>query len=294
MLKLVILQGMPRSGKTTWALDWLSKDKDNRAIVCKDDIGMELAGVGTKCEVPRNKAFRQRIHERQRELIIQNLQAGKSVCIADTNLATDAVDRALAAADASGVAYVPEMVNHFKDVPLMEILDRNAKSGCDYVPENVLFEMYNTFIRGRHFLHNRIQLPKAVVFDMDGTLAEKGNRGIYEWDKVERDHPNDKIVELAKLYQAAGYKIVIVSARQRTVECYDQTSKWLQNNGIEYVGIYMRKKDDNRRDWIVKEELLKEILMNFYIHLWVDDRFQVVSHIRSLGIDVLQVKDGRY
>lgn len=294
MPKVIMLRGLPGSGKTTWAEAWKAENPAQRVVITKDDIGMEIAQVNTKCETPRNKDFRKKIKARQESLIKQALKQGKDVCIADTNLPGEVEKTYRVWCDESGIDYTFEVNDSFLDVPLMEVLDRNNKRGCDMVPESVIFEMYNTFIRGRHFLTQNVNNPACVVFDMDGTLAEKGDRGIYEWDKVGVDTPNLPIVELARMFADNGYKIVIVSARQATEACVMATWQWLEANHIPFDDILMRKDGDSRRDWIVKQELLDEVLKSYYVHLWVDDRFQVVTHIRSLGINVLQCKDGRY
>jgi len=56
----------------------------------------------------------------------------------------------------------------------------------------------------------------------------------------------------------------------------------------------MRKKGDNRKDSIVKEEIWNEIEKEYNIICMFDDRDQVVEHARSLGYTVAQVAEGNF
>jgi hypothetical protein len=59
--------------------------------------------------------------------------------------------------------------------------------------------------------------------------------------------------------------------------------------------LYMRPTGDNRKDSLVKEEILRhEILPNYYIEFALDDRQQVVDHLREMGLTVFQVAPGNY
>jgi len=57
----------------------------------------------------------------------------------------------------------------------------------------------------------------------------------------------------------------------------------------------MRKSKDNRKDSIVKEEIYrKHIFPFYYIQFVLDDRNQVVDHLRELGLTVFQVAPGNF
>jgi hypothetical protein len=57
----------------------------------------------------------------------------------------------------------------------------------------------------------------------------------------------------------------------------------------------MRASGDNRKDSIVKVELLHDIQRDYdWPWLWVDDRDQVVKAIREQGVRVLQVAPGDF
>jgi len=74
-----------------------------------------------------------------------------------------------------------------------------------------------------------------------------------------------------------------------------RTNDWLTKNGVWYDFMLMRKDDDTRQDYIIKEELYKEGIKPHYKVLFVvDDRQQVVDAWRKLGLTCLQCAHGNY
>ena len=57
----------------------------------------------------------------------------------------------------------------------------------------------------------------------------------------------------------------------------------------------MRKKGDQRPDYVIKNEIYDaEIIPNYDVLAVFDDRDQVVRHLRKRGITVFQVAPGRF
>ena len=80
---------------------------------------------------------------------------------------------------------------------------------------------------------------------------------------------------------------MIVTARDEI--CRFQSDIWLRTYGIEYEEMFMRKLKDNRKDAIVKEEILKDIQSKYTILAVFDDRQQVVDMWRKHRIPCFQV-----
>ena len=73
------------------------------------------------------------------------------------------------------------------------------------------------------------------------------------------------------------------------------TEKWLTDNQIPWDRLFMRRAGDNRKDSIVKVELLDQIRQwHGEPWVWLDDRNQVVDAIRAAGVRVLQVAQGNF
>lgn len=145
--------------------------------------------------------------------------------------------------------------------------------------------------------------PKAIVVDVDGTVADMGKgqpgkRGPFDWDRVGEDQPIWSIINLVRMFRAAGYEAVFLSGRDEI--CAQETLNWLMKCGAwggfgGEGGLVMRPHKDNRPDEILKEELYaKHIEPRWNVQYVLDDRNKVVKMWRSLGLTCLQVADGDF
>ena len=80
----------------------------------------------------------------------------------------------------------------------------------------------------------------------------------------------------------------------RSVESSKSTLEWLFKHNISFARIYFRNKNDYRPDWVVKEEMWRDISKSYNIELIYEDRNQVVRRARALDLKVAQVKYGNY
>lgn len=132
-------------------------------------------------------------------------------------------------------------------------------------------------------------LPYAILCDIDGTIANMWERSPYDYTKVSEDKPYWDIINLVTNI-SEGKELIFVSGRSD--ECKEDTVKWLAFHfGIvtKDVILHMRKEWDNRKDSIIKYEILQEITKEYYIQYIFDDRDQVVQMEREAGFRVLQV-----
>lgn len=158
---------------------------------------------------------------------------------------------------------------------------------------NNLFFMKNT-PQQEIITFNDKTKKKCFVFDIDGTLAISGGRSIYDYVKALDDTLNEPVAECLAALKIAGFDIIICSAREGTQECLEVTKQWLKKGNIEYKSLFTRGQGDKRADYIVKEEMWREICKTHYIEAMFDDRNQVVDHARKLGFNVFQVNYGDF
>lgn len=154
---------------------------------------------------------------------------------------------------------------------------------------------------GNNYEINAIK-NKVVIFDYDGTLSDGSHRLhllpktdlhlTESWSEfnlaAKNDTPiKDTIAVMNAMYES-GYIVIILTGRSD--EVYKDSINWLFGNGAKFHTIIMRRADDNRKDTIIKEEVLRAIGLGNIVACW-DDSPNVIAHMRGLGLTVYQVID---
>jgi 2-hydroxy-3-keto-5-methylthiopentenyl-1-phosphate phosphatase len=152
---------------------------------------------------------------------------------------------------------------------------------------------------------------EAIIFDLDGTIANISHRVHYlkdyenpdgswnkkvNWSKFHNSISEDIVVEPIKFMLNHLYSnfidIIILTGRNNSVK--KNTVKWLRDNEVSYDHLIMRPKNDYRSDTVFKLEQLKKLEKKFKIHFIVEDRNRVVKMWRDEGYICLQCKEGDY
>lgn len=137
-------------------------------------------------------------------------------------------------------------------------------------------------------------LPKAIIFDIDGTLAHMDGRSPYDMSKVQEDTLDEPVFRAYEAAKKAGYKIIICTGREGSSEGITNTQCWLHDNNVIYDEFYIRPEKCYDPDWKIKEDMWRHISMDYHIVAMYDDRNQVVDHARKLGFKVFQVAEGNF
>ena len=135
---------------------------------------------------------------------------------------------------------------------------------------------------------------KAIVCDVDGTVALRTERQPYDMSRVGEDICNDVVWAVIRaLHITYGYPVVFTSGRDE--KCRDDTGQWLNRHfrGLEFH-LMMRTHGDGRPDSVVKKEMLDEILDVYDVFCVFDDRNSVVDMWRANGLTCLQVAPGDF
>jgi hydroxymethylpyrimidine pyrophosphatase-like HAD family hydrolase len=140
-----------------------------------------------------------------------------------------------------------------------------------------------------------------IIFDLDGTLCDITHRLHHikgakkDWDAFNSACTEDlaRTAERAILLAMydAGYKIVICTGRSENYRI--KTENWLDNNGIKFHDLRMRKAGDYRSDYIVKAEMVSDQELEEVLFI-VEDRERVVQMWRERGATCLQNVEGTY
>ena len=135
MNKLIICRGIPASGKTFWAKQWVLEDPEHRVRINQDDIRLMLG----KYWVPSREELVQHI---QKEALIEALDRGYDIVVDNTNLNKKVLNfyRAL----------VIDHGNHaieykdFFDTPLSVCVERDKNRDLQ-VTDKVIRSFYNNY-----------------------------------------------------------------------------------------------------------------------------------------------------
>lgn len=136
-------------------------------------------------------------------------------------------------------------------------------------------------------------MKKAIIVDLDGTLADNTHRSPFDYGRVSGDTLIDVVADHVRLQAAQGTDIVVVSGRDDS--CHADSLAWLNKHGIFPAALFMRATGDNRQDALVKTEIYNQnIAPNWDVLFVLDDRNQVVRAWRDLGLTCFQVADGDF
>ena len=280
-MKLLLLRGIPASGKTTFAKELVRKD-GNWVRVNKDDLRNMLNGG--KWSSGRER----RVVELERRLVTEALEDGKNVVVDDTNLNTAHRRYFKGLAESYNADFEIKKFG----TPLEECIKRdNARPNG--VGETVIRRMYNQYLKPApaKYMPDPMLQP-AIICDIDGTLAHMHDRSPYDWSKVGNDKVDTPIAWLTSIL-FRSVSVILVSGRDAS--CHKETQDWLAKNGICYTKLIMRKEGDNRPDEMVKEEIFNDnIRGNYNVRFVLDDRNKVVDMWRQLGLKCLQVAEGDF
>lgn len=273
-MKLLMLKGLPASGKSTYAKElaaegWVRTNKDELRQLMH---GGKWSGNNEKEVIAIRDAIVRDALERTRNVVVD-----------DTNFHPPHEEQLRAIAK----EFKAEFQVKYFDTDVEECIKRDL-ARPNSVGENVIRTMWRQYVapvQERPLNGN----PVAAIFDVDGTLAEKGDRGQFEWEKVISDSPNVDVISLAEMFQAYGYKILIFSGRDGS--CKEDTEEWLKNWSVPYDEFHIRPEGDNRKDSEIKREFYDDCINRYDIRYAVDDRHQVARLWHELGLCLLKVGD---
>ncbi|MBC8153924.1 MAG: AAA family ATPase [Bacteroidetes bacterium] len=312
MRKALILTGLSGSGKSTFARKFCV-DNPNYLRINRDDLRRAVLSVPLgeywHWPDPAKSRIENLVNDNQKSMIVNGLARGWNLLIDNTNLKLSYLNefRKLLSdhTDAIEVSYqlidtpIAECIrrDRLRDDSVGEAVIRKQAETLGMLKKNFRFQP-ETLIRNAVFQREQdASLPKCVLVDIDGTVAQMNGRSAFAWTRVGEDLPKWPIIRLVQSLRASGYVIVFFSGRDAV--CRSETTDWL----MHYFGwpptdfhLFMRPKNDMRKDSLVKQELFADhIVGHYFVEFVVDDRQQVVDMWRrTLGLTCLQVDCGDF
>ena len=291
MSKMIIMQGLPASGKSTKAKE-LMESMGNAVRVNKDLLRTMLHFDKF---TGKNEGVTQSV---ARGLVADLMAANMPVIVDDTNLNPRTLQSWKDLAKEMGAKVeIVRVATHYEECIERDRL-REKRVGAhviyqmalqyDLVPLNqefVVCDIDGTLASLEHRLHFLYEDPANLVpkakKDWDGFFGAMEDDGFRRevWDQV----------------VACGKKVILVSARPDTYR--EETDWWLAkhglNEGMEYETLIMRRGGDSRDDDLIKKEIAEKYFAHQKIVKVFDDRPRVIRMWCELGLDVVDVGTGR-
>lgn len=290
MRKVILMKGLPGSGKSTLAKKIISENPETYKRINRDDLRAMFDNGFTS---QKNEKFVKKIRD---ILITKSLEEGKSLVIDDTNLSETNLRR---------VSQLVEVYNaKFNEKVLVEVIEVNTDVEvcierdalrAKPVGEKVIRKMHRQFFKDSpEYCVQNSELPKAIICDLDGTLALMNGRNPFDASKCDEDELNNPVANVLRNYKKLGYKILLVSGREDQYR--EPTLRFLAKHEIGYDALIMRKTKDYRKDSIIKTEIYNEFIKdNYFVEFVLDDRNQVVDTWRNdLKLPCFQVYYGDF
>lgn len=303
-IMIYVMQGPPAGGKSTKAREIYNEDKLHRVIVNRDSIRDSRGDYW----VPEQESYISKLEE---HAVRAAIESGLSPIIDATNLNPKTrqkwVDLAL--------EYKVDLTTIECVVPYQEALTRDSNRERS-VGKKVLRDFYKRYYPhliapmsdDRQMIEFTPGKRKAIIVDIDGTVALRNNRSPFDYARVGEDSVDHRMAHLLRnlICECEEYDVFFVTGREAVDNCREDTIKWINDNiyshtwegimGPEYNWkLFMRDEGDHRSDEIVKKEIYENHIAPYYDVVCVfEDRNRVVKMWRGLGLLVAQVWDGDF
>lgn len=142
--------------------------------------------------------------------------------------------------------------------------------------------------------------PKAVIFDVDGTLASTKWREHYvagankDWSAFHGgmvlDSPIAETVEAARRYHDEGYTVIALTLRPERFRPH--MWRWFDENDVPVDELYLRPTNDYRDGAVVKRDIYeKQIKPRYDVVKAYDDYTKIVDMWTEAGVPAVNVHD---
>lgn len=287
MTKVTICTGIQGSGKSTAALAKVMAEPGRWFRVNRDSIRLMLGE-------PFSKDFEKTVRATRNALIQTGILLGLNIIVDDMNLDVERTKREVQAL--AGSTPVEFEIIDMTSTPLEVCIERDSKREKP-IGEQVIRKAWRHAIAPTVPLRPYVEgLPWVIISDLDGTLANMGDRSPYAKTGHYNDTPNKAVMSvLSRFWYDSDLDAEIFLFSGRSEETREETLRWLDLYCIEYTSLHMRPEGDQRKDAVIKREIFDREVEGKYNVLFVfDDRDQCVDLWRELGLTCFQVNYGSF
>lgn len=289
MSKLILMKGLPASGKSTKAEEIL-RDSGN-AIRLNKDLMRKMLHFD-KWTGRNENLTRTAMRTLAREFLLD----GKTVIIDDTNLNPGTMQswKDLATQTLGTRIEIVDMTDVQVELCVMRDNERPESVGGTVIKNMALRYGLKTFSQG-----------SVVLCDIDGTISDATHRlhhvKVAEGEKkdwksffaeMDKDPVRDDVRKMLIDHYNKGKNIIFMSARPDSYR--DVTLKWLHDNNLSFAyTVIMRNSQDKRPDTDTKRDMLNSHFPDKgVIDTIIDDRPSVIRLWKEMGLNVVDVGKG--
>lgn len=282
---IFILRGLPASGKSTWAHDYVARYFETCVRVNKDDLRMMLHnGV-------YSKARERLVLAMEETIILDAVRRGMNVIVDNTHGNPIHIQRITTLVGDTADIEVKEFF-----VPPEEAIKRDSERP-NPVGEKVIMDMYEQWFKQPDpvpvFDPN---LPTCVICDLDGTLCDLNGRNPYDASTCEQDLLVVPVARMLISLLRGPHPIDHIWFMSGREEKFRKQSEWFIHTNLPEIdgwwALVMRDTGDSTPDQHVKRGLYQQHIEGKYNVLCVfDDRPKVLREWRRLGLSTFAVGD---
>jgi len=299
--EMLVTRGYPGSGKSTWAKNYVIESEEPAARLNRDDFRQMMFATS---ETTNSQESAVTVVEQTAAAAL--LKMGYTVVVDALNLRQRYINKWFEIAAAHDAHFHEIQFMSSPETCVMNLAHRDSAGGRYIAPE-VVYDLAKKFpldkLRPAELKSNAVpvplnheerQAPRAVLVDLDGTLAHNtSGRSFFGVEAAQRcgEDEVDETLRTILLKMQPTHKLIFMSGR--TEDCRPETVKWLEKHNFYIPTLFMRQDGDTRPDAVVKLELFNTHIRGKYTPvLAFDDRNSIVKLWRDLGIKCFQVSEG--